>query len=954
MFSLSSSHNASLRLGVFNEMSLVADMKRNINLVVTEQRLAKLDAVHVVPEANWSRERTCLDGTREVLVNNLLEFATSTDRDLPPIGYLCDMAGVGKTTVSHTLANRLSEEELLGACFFFSRDDPKRSSLENVFTTLARQLANLLPAYRIALSKCLEKGIPHPENQLEELLLKPLTISMPAKRLSLVLLDALDECDKGPELLKKLQDAEATLRGHLRFVITTRPVSGLDVGLARYPEISRSLLGKASILRDSSDIQTYFDRKFLEIACQHGKEQPWPDSYTRMQIALNAGCLFIWASTACEFLLRSKTFYLDKNLRLLAELAGSGSNDLDPEKGLRNMYRFILSSAFESLEEPSLQCIFIEVLAFIIYGRRYQIGLKAIAVILDRNQEEVDMIIQSLRSVLTHNGEVMHPSFSRYMESSADPMFALALDAGHSPVITAALSRFFLRRACEENRAASPRDLNEVSAESGDKPRANLHAMTEGFSRLRERVIVDNGWSQERGCFIGTRRALIDEITTFAKSEDLNNPVIGYMCDTAWTGKTTVCHTVASLLAAEEVPVACFFFSKQDPHRNSLRHVFPTIACELARTFPAFRPRLLSALEGQIPIGPYNQFEKLIAEPLGHLNPSEFRHSVLIVLDALDGCHGGLELLQQLCSRRKPAGRQGFRVLLTARPTEGIYEGLCAIAPSKCFVSPCSAPLRELSDMQRYVDEKLSELVIKYGMNQGLVDQQTKDKFITNTGHVFGWLSTVFDLPSVSSNLEEDIMDLLSLDFRRIDQETFTSEFECGCNLPFSALHQLLRTRRRFLPKSFFARWLAGSPAPDIFFSSIPGDLGRDSSSRTLDLRRCEYELPTAHATKGETGPIYRSTVRCDDGQLMQVAVKLQCLPRDKKIAAHAVHLWSQTDHANIIPFLVEDKATSTVIGVFLSPWMANGTINDYLDTNRSSAVVSRLVSDMLRLECIC
>ena len=72
-----------------------------------------------------------------------------------PIYVLDGIAGVGKSTVAKTVAQRAASINSLGASFFFSRDDANRQHASSFVHTIAYQLALCDPAYGEGVAKAL-------------------------------------------------------------------------------------------------------------------------------------------------------------------------------------------------------------------------------------------------------------------------------------------------------------------------------------------------------------------------------------------------------------------------------------------------------------------------------------------------------------------------------------------------------------------------------------------------------------------------------------------------------------------------------------------------------------------------------------------------------------------------------------------------------------------------------
>ncbi|KAK6336207.1 hypothetical protein TWF696_001770 [Orbilia brochopaga] len=92
----------------------------------------------------------CLPGTRADLLDEIISWATSDNGE--SMFWLVGMAGTGKSTIALSVAERLKALQLLGASYFFSRGAGDRARAGKFFTTLAFQLAAVLPDYRLRIS----------------------------------------------------------------------------------------------------------------------------------------------------------------------------------------------------------------------------------------------------------------------------------------------------------------------------------------------------------------------------------------------------------------------------------------------------------------------------------------------------------------------------------------------------------------------------------------------------------------------------------------------------------------------------------------------------------------------------------------------------------------------------------------------------------------------------------
>lgn len=157
-------------------------------------------------------------------------WAKETDAaKAPSIYWLNGLAGLGKTTIAYTICELLEEAGVPFASFFCSLQlDSKNSKL--LVTTLCRDLAELFSSYASEVLPVLEKNSKIVDaklhRQVDELLAKPWQASLARRnclqQMPVVVVDALDESDRGTNFLQELlRVVESGKLTGIKFLVTS-------------------------------------------------------------------------------------------------------------------------------------------------------------------------------------------------------------------------------------------------------------------------------------------------------------------------------------------------------------------------------------------------------------------------------------------------------------------------------------------------------------------------------------------------------------------------------------------------------------------------------------------------------------------------------------------------------------------------------------------------------------
>ena len=279
-----------------------------------------------------------MTGTRTVLVDGILAWIKSAHHTKgAEIYFLTGGAGVGKTAIANTIAQRCQEEGLLMSSFFFDGQIAGRNNPTMLFSTIARNLAEKNTALRKQIVYALEQtkslaGASIPVH-FAELILRT-SRSLHDDKPVVIIVDALDEgC--ADEILQVLRDEVPKLSGNFRILLTARSTPDLDFYLSGQAHV-RWLSINISEQTNQDDIAIYSRHKLRDIALRRRLGEDWPGPLLSRDFISQSGGLFIWVSTVYEYLRLSVN--PDKQLKSLISTPSSS----DAETKMDELYLTIL------------------------------------------------------------------------------------------------------------------------------------------------------------------------------------------------------------------------------------------------------------------------------------------------------------------------------------------------------------------------------------------------------------------------------------------------------------------------------------------------------------------------------------------------------------------------------------------------------------------------------------
>ncbi|KAF9441854.1 hypothetical protein P691DRAFT_790553 [Macrolepiota fuliginosa MF-IS2] len=268
------------------------------------------DAAH--DSAAHEYDPRCHPGTREQHIEDIVYWAvpaSGTDDPLP-LFWMKGLAGVGKSAIAQTCAERLKELGKLGATFFFSLNGREKAA--EFIPTIVYQLSTKFPDYR----DLVDQRIRHDKvildrimaTQFKVLIVEPLQELEKAgrgigKRIAIII-DGLDECDSADAQCKIIElIASAALDGVTPFcwAFFSRPEAHIKALVTRTDVARVTCTTLLPISNDTdSDIELYLRNGFenilrrrdISIAFQ------WPSDNDIQTLVKASNGLFIYAATA--------------------------------------------------------------------------------------------------------------------------------------------------------------------------------------------------------------------------------------------------------------------------------------------------------------------------------------------------------------------------------------------------------------------------------------------------------------------------------------------------------------------------------------------------------------------------------------------------------------------------------------------------------------------------------
>ncbi|KIL56963.1 hypothetical protein M378DRAFT_423551 [Amanita muscaria Koide BX008] len=403
---------------------------------------------------NKKKSGACFEGTRVALLREMADWAT--DPDESKMYVLSGLAGIGKSTVAYTIASRAANPtlNLLGASFFFSRDEADRNNAKKLFTTIAYQLCVYDERFAKAIGDVLvtERGsaatTKDPQEQLQILIVEPLrSIVQSRARPILVVVDALDECneDDGHYVVQGLSQLVRELPS-FKVILATRPGQPhLDRFLCSQGDHKIFRLQDIEDMVVDGDIRLYLSHSLsLEAVRERYPRREWCASGEEIGSLVGAaGRLFIIASTAVRYIFDKSASNPAAQMQKLLRAFTRYLTPDTPFKDLDQFYTVILRNAVpENCHNVDTISRYQSVVGAIVFVQR-PLPVSALAQLINIDVVEIREVLDNLQSVILLGSDdvprIYHKSFPDYLTDEArckDPRLRIDTKICHIHIAT--------------------------------------------------------------------------------------------------------------------------------------------------------------------------------------------------------------------------------------------------------------------------------------------------------------------------------------------------------------------------------------------------------------------------------------------------------------------------------------------------------------------------------------
>lgn len=379
----------------------------------------------------------CHPGTREELIQTIISWIH--DDEGRPILWLNGPAGSGKSAASQAIAEKMNDDELLGASFYFLRGQGRRSQISHFIPTLAYQLSISFPLAKQHLQTALRNDRHITQSslryQFQKLMIDPFnamlwTPNLQKSQTAVVVVDALDECNDRDKMAEFIEVVSDLCQGGYRFPFRLLFTSRVEEHIRRKlesPRVRASIYHLSLLNFDARrDIRTFLRSRFSTIHDENrlmrNIPKPWPSERDLDLLVTKASGSFIFASTLIKFV-DHDTDRPDRKLR----------SALGAHVGLDPLYHDILSSAHQDAQSR-------QIIGTIMLLKSPS-SITGIAMLLQVEPTDVLQVLLPLQSIILTPGDddepvqLFHTSLRDFLLSNERSVnFAVDQDTCHGAI----------------------------------------------------------------------------------------------------------------------------------------------------------------------------------------------------------------------------------------------------------------------------------------------------------------------------------------------------------------------------------------------------------------------------------------------------------------------------------------------------------------------------------------
>ena len=263
----------------------------------------------VVPQAKHDskgqKERECYEGTRKEVLDEI-ELWARTPSGTKNCCWTTGKPGVGKSTIGARVAEIFEDEKSLYAQYFVTRNIAVTTDPDNIFPTMAHQLAKKSPLAALVIQDMLETTPLSvfrklSDRQAQVLLLEPLRALAQYAPKVVVVIDGIDElANTAGFVLSKFTSALCSIMSDLptnvKILVFSRPEQTITAEIP--PHIKRIDLATEN---STCDVDQLVRAKLREVAKVY-KWSDWPSEHQVTLLCRNAAGHLGWAATALRWI----------------------------------------------------------------------------------------------------------------------------------------------------------------------------------------------------------------------------------------------------------------------------------------------------------------------------------------------------------------------------------------------------------------------------------------------------------------------------------------------------------------------------------------------------------------------------------------------------------------------------------------------------------------------------